>query len=320
MKFAQLKSKLENNFFPVIVLAGEDLYLLSKGIEFIRQSLKIAFEEMNIHYFGSDANLDDILIACRTMPLCSDKKLVVVEQYTPPKQLANEPKLINKMTAYIKNPSTDCCLVFITSKVNDFFNLDGIITVDCNRLEKIVIIKWIMTKCRIESVDIDKQSAGLIADYCLADMSRISKEVEKLVALKQSITQELVEQLVYQDIEYTAFDLANCVCLKNSKRALLLLDKMLSDKEKPREVFVRLYGTYRRMFYSLISKQTNAELASQLNVKEYAVVKAKESARRYTPVQLRKALDLFYRVDKSRYSVMITDDDVKQVVLELLNI
>lgn len=326
MFFLDLKTQLKQRFFPILHVYGEDAFLRQKALEQITASLNISLPEMNIQKYTSEtALMESIINSCNTMAFSSDKKLVSVSGYPAGVKGISQPALVKakeRLTQYAAAPNPDCCLVFVTETDNDFFNVFGIDKVICDKQDKSMLIRWITTKVSQSNRSISTQTAGVLADYCLRDMSRISRETDKLISLIDSgeITTQMVDQLVYRDMEYVIFDFLDSVAEKKNEKALDILDRMLDSGEKPMILFRRLYDSYRRMFYCSIYRADNAELAKLLRCKEYPIIKAKAEAKLYSAVQLKKAVDMFSDIDNRTNSVRITEDDLKLLVLKLLNI
>jgi len=54
---------------------------------------------------------------------------------------------------------------------------------------------------------------------------------------------------------------------------------------------------FRRLFYISVSDMSNAELASYLGVKEYAILKARKQVNNFSKAQLKKIINLTEEVD-----------------------
>ena len=109
------------------------------------------------------------------------------------------------------------------------------------------------------------------------------------------ITKAVVDAVVIKDAEYTVFELTDALGKKDGDRAM----KLLSLMEKEQGVLSLISNHFRRLFFIGISDMTNAELASYLGVKEYAVVKARGQIKEFSKNQLRKINQLLEEIDYS---------------------
>ena len=302
MKFNQLKQNLAKEFYTTLIITGEDSYLRRRAVDFITSAVNVSFPELNVNEIdGQNTTLDEILNACETLPFASEKKIVIVRDFlTQSKQQTNFSILHEKLEKYIDRPNTFCCLVFVCSSPSDFYKFKNATMVDCSKLERNSLIKWVIARVTENNCVISNQTASLIVDYCLSDMSRISTEVVKLTNNSNggTISNELVESLVYKEVEYVIFDLTTCIGVKNSQKAIAVVDNLLTAGNEPILLFTLLYNFYRRMYYVTISKLDNKQLADILKVKEFAIAKAKENAGRFTQMQLKQALELCAKADE----------------------
>ena len=107
------------------------------------------------------------------------------------------------------------------------------------------------------------------------------------------ITKKMVDEIAIKDVEFSVFELTDALSKKKGDKAIKLLKLM----EKDPGVFSLISNHFRRLFYVSISDMTNSELAALLNVKEYAIVKARELARGFSKAQLKKINALLEELD-----------------------
>ena len=92
-------------------------------------------------------------------------------------------------------------------------------------------------------------------------------------------------------------DLTNAISLKQNEKAFLLIDAMLKNKEQPSSVIATISNHFRRLFLVSRSEFSNLELASMLNVKEYAISKYREQASRFSQKVLKQIYDKCVEVE-----------------------
>lgn len=178
IKFISLKEKLKNNFFPLLVVYGNDLWLKEKAIENIVGSLDITVD-INISRFEQTSDFDAVFMACATLPFMDRYRAVIAELIVPQGRKAQELKeRLEKFAAY---PQQSCCLIIVCDNPKPFETVRGAETVDCSRLDTENVVRWITSYVRLNKGNIDRNTAFKIAEYCLNDMARVSTETEKLV-------------------------------------------------------------------------------------------------------------------------------------------
>ncbi|MBO7526839.1 MAG: TraM recognition domain-containing protein, partial [Clostridia bacterium] len=110
----------------------------------------------------------------------------------------------------------------------------------------------------------------------------------------------------YEDMGYTTrpkreikvFDLVDALSKRDIKKAHQILYGMQRQNEPIIKTLGLIAGHFRRLFFSKINKnKTNAELATQLGCKEYAISKAKQQAELFTASQLKNIENLILETD-----------------------
>ena len=76
MRFVQLEEKLKKEFFPVLLVEGDDAFLREKAVETVCASLNVAMPELNITVLREPSVTE--LVACASgFPFLSEKRVVV---------------------------------------------------------------------------------------------------------------------------------------------------------------------------------------------------------------------------------------------------
>ncbi|HRX13932.1 MAG TPA: DNA polymerase III subunit delta [Eubacteriales bacterium] len=320
VKFINLKNEIQKNFYPVVSIEGEDAYLRGKAVEIIRENLNIVLPDINISSFTDDSSVEDILYACESLPFGSVKKMVIADFSNTAKAAFNSAER-ERLQKYFVNPNEYCCLAFITAQKNDLFKSEKILNIDCGKLEKNSLIKWVKSKFISVNKSIADDAAETLIEYCLFDMTRISAETEKLISYSNNITIGDVNALVHKDIEYQIFDLSTYISAKKGDAALETLEQMLKSGEEATGLLALLYNFYRRMYYISVSADSDAEIANKLNIKEYAITKTRSVLSKYTPLKLKNALAFFETAEVNIKKTWGKDgEQLRLTVLKLLNL
>ena len=150
-------------------------------------------------------------------------------------------------------------------------------------------------------------------------MARIAVETQKLIDYGQ-IDADSVDLLVHRDAEYVIFDLSGAIAAKNAGRALEIYRGLIARGEDARALFGLLYSFYRRVYYVKTSDYTNDEIASYLGVKSGAVNFAKETAQRYKPMQLKRALDYLAQADERLKAFVDEGEVMNLLIMQLISL
>ena len=316
IRFLDLKEKLKNNVYPCLCLYGNDEWVKRRAVANVCEALGIDDDGFAVDRLESPS-LSDITLACMTQGLFADKKLVLCEgfAFSEGAKLKSEQKQLAEL---LRQYDGGFCLVFVADSDKNF-DVEGVEKVNCNRLDKDSVAKWIMSYCKRSQVSVDRLCAEKLAVYCLNDMSRVSVETQKLLDYGEFSVQS-VEQLVHKDAEYVVYDLSQVIADKNAGRAVEIYRGLVSRGEDARSLFALLYNFYRRVYYVKTSAFSSEETAAYLNVKAGAVGFAKDTAKRYKPMQLSKALEYFEQADLKLKAFLDENEVMNALIMQLVSL
>lgn len=318
MKFVQLEEKLKREFFPVLIIEGEDAYLRQRAIDLICRSIDVAMPELNLNILR-EPTAAEIVSCASSFPFLSNKRIVVVRDLAVGRgRKASSPKEAEPVAEYSKNPLESTCLILSDDSQSGCFQTVKGERVDCVNPDLAFCVKWINDFAASHKAVISNGASTLLAEYCLRDMSRISQEAAKLIAFGE-ITPELVRQNVVKDVEYAVFDLSDALSKRNASKSIEITQTLLGSGEESVKIIITIYNAYRRMFYVATGEETPDELGKLLGVKPYAIKVASQAASRYSVTQLKCALELCSRAEKDLRNYNINDKEiVRALVLDLL--
>ena len=283
-----LKQRLTKKIEPCYLIQGEDILLYDKALSMIKKACKLELEEFNFLKFDEDTfNADTFIDTLQTLPIGSEKKLVLLKNVTK----FNE-DFKKKLNAYLKSPLLSTCLVIF-----DFNNkFDFIISekVSAKRLDEKSLEEIVVSELEESGKEIKKEALNLLLSYCCDYYSLIKNELEKLKSCNFDIIGvKQIEDMVTRETEWTVFELTEALSKKDASKAISLLNLMNKDTK----TFTLILNHFRRLFFVAISKENDLELSKLLQVKEYAVTKARQLARNFSKIQLKNIYELLDNVD-----------------------
>lgn len=297
---------------PIYLIKG-DAFLCQDAKNKIIQKLNIS--KINVSLF-TDENFDvnNTLNACNQFSFFSEKRMVIVQDLA--KELTNDNKF--RFENYSKNPNIDCVLILIdtiSSKVFDF--MKNVEVIEC-KPNDFFVQNYIKNNVEKLGNTISLQNCKKLNDYCLGNLNRITLEIKKLsdyVGKNKEITAQVIDNLVFKDTELKVFDLTNALGVKDGNRALKILNDMITSGEPPIKILGLINANFRRMMFAKINKGSNTDLAKALNVKEFAIAKAKESASFFSASQLKKIINLLLEADYNIKSGVMSQENVLYYVV-----
>lgn len=296
MKYAEFKVGVENGqCFPVYLFEGEDAFFRERGFSLLKNKF-VQEPDLNLTVLDASCTPEQLVDSLNGYPFMSEKRLTVIRDFYPKQEFVD-----GEFENYLKNPSPFSILVILNEKPCDAFKKQtGITTVDCNRQDVATLLRWVKAQCFDNGVTIDGQTAKLICEFCLSDMTRIENETEKLCAYVGSggtITVEDVNQMVAKDSEYKIYQMTDYVARGKFDQALTVIKDMMAKKESSQMILTAIYNYYRKLLHASISDLTTAQLMKAFGSQEYAIIKLKEQSKKFKTKSLKKAVDLLTDAD-----------------------
>ncbi len=308
MKFQELKKNLVSSLPNLFFIKGEDAFLREKAVEMI-VSRAVKLKELNALFYDDEStDMVAIVNSCRALPMMDEHRVVVLKDLAVKK--ADE---LTPLVEYLKAPTPSTIVVVVVSESLLIYKKieEQAIVVDCSYLDTAMLSRLVVSELTKNGVQINQDALEALIDYCNHDYMRISNEIVKLVNFVGNgvIDRNIVDISVVKDVEYDIFELTNAVSEKNGSAAISIIKNLLLRKEPPQKLLIMLQNSFRRMFFAMSSKESNEVVATKLNVKPYAVKKAREQGAKFGIAKLKKCMDLGAQLDFSVKNGKITDEN-----------
>ena len=213
-------------FAPVYVLMGDEPFFIDQITDLLLENVLDESERdfNQVMLYGADIDAVTIINAARRFPMMSKYQLIVVREA----QLVRD---IEVLANYVKKPLMSTVLVLnykyktldrrkslatATDKVGVLF--------ESKKIPDYKMPAFITSLMQQRSIGVDGKAAQMLADFLGNNLSRLSKELDKLVLLLpengvKRITPELVEQNVGISKEYNNFELLKAIATKDVLKA-----------------------------------------------------------------------------------------------------
>ena len=297
MKFKELKKSLINGAEKIYLVNGEDAFFITYSVKLICDKY-LSQPDLNLTVFeGTEVkgNPDKLLSALVSYPFMSEKRIVVVKEYYP---LAQD---IKALTGYFSDPCETTILIICNqSPSENIAKQKNVTTVDCSKGDLLLLSGWISSKAKSAGLTVSNLAVNKIIDYCCYDMTRINGETEKLISYalgKSQITEADVDALCVKETDYKLYEVVDFIASRRYDRAYESFTEMLDSAGDGQKLFVSLYYHFRKLFYVSVSNESDKALSEYLGIKEFAVKKAREQARRFSPKRLKAVTDKLEKED-----------------------
>lgn len=243
---------LSRKFAPIYLLMGEESYFIDQITELLLESvLNETEKDFNLlTFYGIDSDVNNIIASARRFPLMSEFQLIVIKEA---QNLSN----IEKLDLYAQNPLKSTILVISYKHGNEdkrksfvkSIAKNGGIVFESKKLYDNQIPPFIKSYLANRNIRIDDKSAQMLTDFVGNDISKLNKEIEKLIISlpkgSNTITSEIIERNVGISKDFNNFELLKAIINKDvlsANRIVNYFDK--NPKENPTIVTLSVLFNY----------------------------------------------------------------------------
>ncbi len=309
IKFPEFNNQLnQNKINSIYLFEGEDSYFRSKGIENLKAKV-VSEIDLNFASFDGDSVTENQLVtSLQSNSFFGDTRLTVVKEFYPDKKITE-----GYLKPFLTAPCDKSILAIVNVKPCEALKkYQSVVVVDCSKLDVGNLTRIVKGECERNGVQIELECAKLIVEYCLADMSKINNELQKLIAYAcdtKVIDKQTVEMLVSRDTDFKVYKMTEYIANRQIKEALTVINDMLSKGDPPQRIISSVYNYFRKLLHVSISTKSLSELGKIFGANgqyaEFVMKKTKEQAKKFTPKSLKKAVDVLTDFDYKSKSGLI---------------
>ncbi len=207
------------------LLHGEEPYFIDKVSDKLTAIISEDLADFNLEVvYGSDTNAATVIELCRTYPMMSDKRVVVLRE-------AAQMSDINKLESYVDNPSNSTVLVICykgksVDKRSAFYkkiSKNGIVfeSVSARDYE---IKNFLSELLQGHGFTIDVKAKELLVEHLGCEVTKIDNEIMKLMNAMdegvKAITCDHIERYVGISKEYNVFELTDALSARDGAKVL----------------------------------------------------------------------------------------------------
>lgn len=316
---AALKQQLKDGAFSnAYLLYGDENYLKQHyANQLAKACVTPGMEVFNYKkYDGADGvSLSEILASAETLPAFGGFMYVLVHDF-PVESVSGADK--EQLEAFLQAPPESTVLVFWqdTLEVNpkksakwrqtiaQFAKHGAAVRLD--RMDRASLCRTLAAGAKKRGCVLERAEAEYLAETVGNDLCLLLGELEKLCNYKQSgaLTKADIDAVATKSLEANVFDLSKALSAGNCAQALALLQKLLSEKEKPELILGTLLSVYVDMYRVKLALEAGERAdypAKFFNYKgkEFRLRNASRDANAMQIQDLRLCLDLCGQADKA---------------------
>lgn len=311
MKFTQLKDDIKEGARSIYLIEGDDAYFRVKAEEQIKQAF-LTMPELNYSFYDGaqckGAALEDVVSAAAAFPFMAEKRIIKVTELYP-----TESEYEKYLKTAFENFTPTTVLIIVNSQSKKGVDLKRkkcVTYIDCNKADRETVAKWVYITMKRSGVSSTVEACEAVADYCLCDMARVSKEVEKLIEYGKdgTVSKTDVDELVYKDADYRIYQMTGAVSRRDYSSFTEICNDLLLRGYDENAVIASLVNYFKNLLTSVSSDLPDKELAASLKMSDYVLGKTRQQANAIGRERLIKFINSLYLLAAQFKSGRITAD------------
>ena len=314
----------------VHLLYGDEIYLLESKLKRIKKDFGEIVKGINFIQID-DTNMQELISDIETPAFGYEKKLIIAkntgmfkkEKKTAKGQELEVNKLINKVADYINenisiiNESVELIFVEEVVEKNILFQAiekNGEVK-EFTLLKLPELIQNIQKICAAYKVKIDNETAKYFIECCGTNMQDLINEIRKLieyVGQEGTITLADIDLLSIKQVDSVIFDLTDNLGKKDTKKAMEVLNNLISEKEPIQKILITLYNHFKKLYIVKISEEYKLNLATAMKLKPnqlFLTTKYKMQSKYFSKDDLENIIEEFINLD-ANYKVGLIDINI----------
>lgn len=309
----------ERTFKRMYLLYGEEAFLKTSYKNRLTEAVTSG-DTMNFARFeGKGLDLDEIIRLADTMPLFSEKRLILVEDSGFFKGSAEE------LVRYLPSMPDTTVLLFVESEVDKRGKLYKTVkqfgyAAELGRQDAAQLGRWAGKILAGEGKKITNRTMEYFLGMTGDDMEHIYMELEKLISYtmgREVITNDDVRAICTVQVTNKIFEMVSAIADRRIKRAMELYEDLLIGKEPPMRILFLIARQFNQMLQvkELMAKGLDrGAIASRLGLKPFVVGKVMPQTHRFSHEQILSYIKLCVDSEEAVKSGRLAD----QLAVELL--
>ncbi|MBO5397846.1 MAG: DNA polymerase III subunit delta [Clostridia bacterium] len=325
MNYDSLERELNTNLRSIYLLYGEEQYLIDMAIKKIKK--KFGELLLGINYIVLDeSNIDDLIPNIEMPAFGYEKKLIIVKNsglFKKDGRKKTPTEIQERIGNYISDNlniiNEGVILIFVESEVDknsvyDLIERTGIVC-QIDLLKPNQIVQKLKKICALYKVNASDMTLNYLIETSGTSLQDLINEIRKLIEYvgeNGTITEKEVDLLASKQIESIIFDLTDSLGLKQTDKALEVLNNLIYQKEPIQKILVTLYNHFKKLYFCKEAVRLNKDVVNSLNLKPtqtFLVTKYKKQASYFKENDLKNIMEELVNLDYN-YKIGNIDLDV----------
>mgnify|MGYP000507145873 CR=1 FL=1 len=329
-----LKKDLKNNEFKNIYLFyGQEEFLKKYYLDSIEKAiLENDLSQLNKIVLEGKFEISKIEEACETLPVFSEKKLVLVKNsglFKSGKNGVKKQSTKDELTTYLENVPSYTVLVFYEEEIDKRLKTVGTVkknglVVEFSYQKPMELVKWVTKALKSHKKEISVEDASYLVEVCEQGMTEILNEVNKLVMFvgdRPKVCAQDIKKVCTKSVKSRIFDLTDAVAEKNLDNALKLLNDMIILKEPIPKILFMITRQLRHVLeMKLLSREgmNVKDACAKIGITPYAGRKVFSQSKRFSVDKLKEGIKEAFELDLAIKTGRINDKIATELLINKL--
>lgn len=295
---------------------GEETFFIKKICQFFENNF---IEDQNKSFnqeifYGRDISIENIISSCKSFPMMSDKKLVIIKEAQELDIFKrNNDKKNELLINYLSNVNSSTTLIFCLSnktldkrgKLFKSFNESSCILDSSSKDNKIYdnqLPKWIESEVNKKKYSISNDALLILTENIGNDLEKIDNALNKIYSNIESknISKDDILNLVGINREYNLFEFQDSLIDRNSLKCGKIMNYFTSNEKKfpIQQLIIYMYGFYSKLLVVKSKNLSNPDtISSEISVHPYVARSYARAMQNYTLNELFMILSFIKELD-----------------------
>jgi len=311
-----IKNLSEDKFSKIYLLMGEETFFIKKICQFFENNF---IEDQNKSFnqeifYGRDISIENIISSCKSFPMMSDKKLVIIKEAQELDVFKrNNDKKNELLINYLSNINSSTTLIFCLSnktldkrgKLFKSFNESSCILDSSSKENKIYdnqLPKWIESEVNKKKYSISNDALLILTENIGNDLEKIDNALNKIYSNIESknISKDDILNLVGINREYNLFEFQDSLIDRNSLKCGKIMNYFTSNEKKfpIQQLIIYMYGFYSKLLVVKSKNLSNPDnISSEISVHPYVARSYARAIQNYTLNELFMIISFIKELD-----------------------
>ena len=311
-----IKNLSEDKFSKIYLLMGEETFFIKKICQFFENNF---IEDQNKSFnqeifYGRDISIENIISSCKSFPMMSDKKLVIIKEAQELDIFKrNNDKKNELLINYLSNVNPSTTLIFCLNnkkldkrgKFFKSFNESSIILDSSSKDNKIYdnqLPKWIESEVNKKKYSISNDALLILTENIGNDLEKIDNALNKIYSNIESknISKDDILNLVGINREYNLFEFQDSLIDRNSLKCGKIMNYFTSNEKKfpIQQLIIYMYGFYSKLLVVKSKNISNPDtISSEISVHPYVARSYARAMQNYTLSELFMIISFIKELD-----------------------